>query len=296
MAEIQLFYIATNKFNYITSEGAKKEWTWGSMDPWKKYKKPVAKSTKKVKYNKKKKSHAGKATKEWLPGDGKTHLGTVIPKTKSHEVNGVTYPNMEIRYKSRGYTKYTRTAALKKKKKMKRTIYTSAKPYQYRIQYKDKQISYDEEISTFINEELHVFFADHYYKAGGIPVQTGGHIAHPVDYKMEYKDIRKNMDMSAANNNETRDNKGAYILQNVRANVRVITCKWAGLNPNECAQLLAVLNPDLDTSADKPYITIQFLDYEKNAVQNSVFFAGDRSVTKYKDGTIKEISCKFEEV
>lgn len=295
MAEQQLFYLATNRYSYITASKAVQKWDWGAKTAWKKVGNPVADSKKKVKYNTTSKNHAG-AVSGWSAGDGASHFGTVMPRTAQRTVGGVTY-TVDCRYRVRGYYLFSRTAALKALLKMLKTSYTKAKPYQYQIQYKDKMAVYDTEYSELKDSTLIIYFGDVYYDQDGQPVQREEKgIPHPQTFEVTYSDVRKNVNTQNANNSESRDNKGNYILSNVRANVASISLAWNGLTPDEGAHVLGVLNPDLSNGNNRPYINAQYLDPESGSVVNKTFFASDRKVVKYPSGLFKEISVTLTEV
>lgn len=286
MAEIQLYYIGTSKIKEIRAGGSV-TFDWGSYGPWTNFKKPVAASKKEVKYNKKTKNAVG--SQAFGGNGGVTVLGTAIPRTATKVVQGVER-TVDVRYWKRGYTIYTRTSKLTKKKKMARTKYTTAKPYQYRLQYKDKPIV-NADYSSYANGVDYIYFADHYYNGSEI-VPTTGHLPHPVDYSLDYSEVRRNFDTSSANNNDGRDNKGSYVLSNVRRNLVTLELGWKGLKTEEGADLLDTLNP----TASGNYLTVQYLDPATNKVKNGTFFAGNRAVTKYSNGVFKEIKVTLTEV
>lgn len=82
------------------------------------------------------------------------------------------------------------------------------------------------------------------------------------------------------------------MLKNVRANVLTLTLTWTGLSSLDGADLLSTLNP----SADKPYLNIQYKDPATSKLKNGTFFADARAVTKYANGTYKEITVALTEV
>lgn len=288
--ETQLFYIGTSKIKEIRAGGSV-TYEWGTYGDWTAFKSPVASSASSVTYNKNTKNAAGSYA---LGGNGGvTRLGSVIPATVTRVISGVER-ECAVRYYVRGYTIYTRTSALKKKKKMKKTVYTTAKPYQYRLQYQDKPIV-SADYSSYENGVEYIYFADHYYNDGEV-VETDGHIPHPVEVEFIYSDVKKNFDTSEANNTDGRDNQGSYILSNVRANVLSINLKWRGLESEQGADLLDTLNPTRDESGQYNYLTVQYLDPVTNKATNKTFFASDRAVTKYANGVYKEIAVTLTEV
>lgn len=289
--EAQLFYMGTSKILEIRKGGAT-TFTWGSYGPWTKLKKPVASKTKSVKYSKSAKDKAGSAS--GFKAGGVTLCDTNIPATAQRTIDGVER-TCDVRYQVRGYTIYSRTAALKKKKKMKRSTYTTGKPYQYRLQYADKAIV-DKEYSTYVDSEAIFFFADHYFDSAGSRVNTSSHLPHPCECSLTYSDVRRNFE-SSANNSDGRDNSGSYILSNVRANVVMLTLKWAGVTEEEGETILQVLNPSKNTKGQYNYITIQYLDPATGKPKNGTFFASnERSIVKYPNGVFKEISVSLMEV
>lgn len=288
--ETQLFYIGTSKIKEIRAGGSV-TYEWGTYGDWTTFKSPVASSASNVTYNKNTKNAAGSAA---LGGNGGvTVLGTVIPATAIRTISGVER-TCAVRYYKRGYTIYTRTSALKKKKKMKKTVYTAAKPYQYRLQYQDKPVV-NADYSSYENGVEYIYFADHYYDEG-VSVATAGHIPHPVDVEFSYFDVRRNFDTSAANNTDGRDNQGSYVLSNVRANLLNLTLKWNGLNSEEGAALLETLNPSKDDNGEYDYLIVQYLDPVTNTPTNKTFFASDRNIVKYATGVYKEITVTLTEV
>lgn len=286
MAETQLYFIGVSKKTEIRMDG-QITYNWGSYGAWTKFKSPVAKSSKKVAYNKKTKNKAG-ASKYVGLGDGAVHYGTRIPATASRTIGGVP-TTVPVRYYVRGYTIYNRTNALKKKKKMLRTIYDKNKPYQYRLQYKDKY-TYETAYSQYVDGTQYIYFADRYWN-NGVMYTTNGHLPHPSDIAYSYSDVRKNFE-SSANNSDSRDNKGKYVMSNVRTNILTMQLTWTGLTASEGKSLLAVLNPD----SGKNYLIAQYLNPETQRVTNGTFYASERNVTKYPNGLFKEITVTLTEV
>lgn len=290
MAETQLYFIGTSKIKEIR-KGGEVKFQWGNYSGWKKFKSPNAASSKKVKYNKKTKNKVG--NKKLGGNGGITKLGTHIPATAIRTISGVER-TCDVRYYQRGYTIYTRTTKLKKEKKMLRKTYTSSKPYQYRLQYKDKAVV-DKSYSEYIDGKEYVFFGDRYYNDKGEEIATTGHLPHPVTCDMTYSDVRKNFE-SSANNSESRDNSGSYVLSNVRANIVTLNLVWMGLSKDEGEDLLDTLNPSKNSKGKYEYLTVQYLDHATGKHKNGTFFADARSVSKYPNGYFKEISVTLTEV
>lgn len=286
MAEIQLYFIAVSTKTEIRMSG-QTSYNWGSYGSWTKFKSPQKASSKKVTYNSKTKNKAGGS--KYANTGGRTVLGTYIPATATKVIDGVP-TTVAVRYYVRGYTIYTRTSALKKKKKMLKDTYTTAKPYQYILQYKDK-VTYESDYSQFIDGMQHIYFADHYYDDNGASVATTGHLPHPSDITFSYSDVRKNFEITS-NNSDQRDNKGKYILSNVRTNILTMQLTWTGLTVDEGKDLLAVLNPEVG----KNYLTVQYLDPETQVHKNGTFYAEARNVSKYPNGLFKEITVTLTEV
>lgn len=289
MAEIQLYFIGTSRIKEIRAGGSV-TYQWGNYSSWRNFKSPIASSSKKVAYNKTTKNKVG--TSKYGGVGGVTKLGSVIPATATRIISGVSR-TCEVRYYQRGYTRYTRTAALKRSKKMKKTVYTSSKPYQYRLQYKDKPVvttSY----SSYANGIDYIYFADHYYQ-NGAQIQTNGHLLHPVECEVTYFDVRRNFD-SNTNNSDDRDNKGSYVLKNVRSNVVELKLAWEGLPGDEGADLLDTLNPEKDSTGQYNYLTVQYRDLATNKVKNKTFFASERNASKFPDGHFKRIEVTLTEV
>lgn len=289
--EAQLFYMGTSKILEIR-KGGSTTFTWGSYGPWTKLKKPVASKTKAVKYSKSAKDKPGSAS-EFKAG-GVTVCDTSIPATAQRTIDGVER-TCRVRYQVRGYTIYSKTSALKKKKKMKRSTYTTKKPYQYRLQYEDKAVV-DKEYSTYVDSEAIFFFADHYFDGSGNRANAPSHLPHPCECSLTYSDVRRNFE-SSANNSDGRDNSGSYVLSNVRANVVTLTLKWAGVTAEEGEAILQILNPSKNTKGEYNYITVQYLDPATGKPKNGTFFASnERSIVKYPNGLFKEISVSLMEV
>ena len=286
MAEIQLFYIGTSKAKEIRMSGVP-TYNWGSTGKWTKFKEPVANASKKVAYNKTAKSGHG-ATKYGGLG-GVTKLGTTIPARAQKMIGGVSV-TVDVRYYQRGYTIIKRTAALTRQKKMLKTTYTKDKPYQYQLQYKDK-VTYSKSYSTYVNGTEYIYFADHYYNDSGTRVNTNGHLPHPSSISFSFADVRRNFE-SNANNNDNRDNKGKYVMSNVRSNVLTMNMTWTGLSGDDGSDLLDTLNPDNGQN----YLIVQYLDPVKQKAKNGTFFAAARNVEKYPNGVFKEISVTLTEV
>lgn len=290
MAEAQIYFIGTSKIKEIR-KGGEVTFHWGDYSSWRNFKSPVAASSRKVKYNKKTKNKAGGRK---LGGNGGvTKLGTSIPATAQRTISGVER-TCDVRYWQRGYTTYTRTSKLKKQKKMLKKTYTSSKPYQYRLQYKDKAVV-DKTYSKYVDGIEYIYFADHYYADDGTETATDGHLPHPTTCDFAYSDVRKNFE-SNANNSDSRDNSGSYILSNVRANVVTLTLAWTGLSKEEGKEILDTLNPSKNKDGKYEYLTVQYLDHATGKHKNGTFFADTRNVSKYPDGHFREISVILTEV
>lgn len=287
MIETQLYFIGTSKTKEIRKGGAVTLLSWGATSSWLKFASPST-SKKEIKYSKKKKNGYGSAS-SWAAG-GVTKYGTNIPATAQRIVEGVER-TCDVRYRMRKYTKYTRTASQKRRNKCTRTIYTY---YVYQLQYKDK-LTVETEYSEYRDGIDYIYFADHYYDDEGEAIQTTGHMAHPNAVSLVYADVRKNFN-SEANNNDSRDNKGTYILSNVRANVVTLNLTWQGLSADDGTDLLDTLNPARDTTGEYPYLLVQYLDPATGEAKNGTFFAENRTVEKYPSGIFKEISVTLTEV
>ncbi len=287
MAESMLFYIGTSKVKEVRKGGEVTQLSWGAKSKWLKFSRPDT-SKKQIKYQKKKKNGYSKAS-SWAAG-GVTRYGTAIPATAQRTVAGVER-TCDVRYRMRKYTKYTRTAKQKKNKKCTRTIYTY---YVYQLQYKDK-LTVETEYSEYRDGIDYIYFTDHYYDDQGQAIPTTGHMDHPNSVSLVYADVRKNFEANA-NNNDARDNMGTYILANVRANVVTLNLTWQGLSADDGTDLLDTLNPARDTSGEYPYLVVQYYDPATGEAKNGTFFAGDRTVEKYPNGSFKEISVQLTEV
>lgn len=288
MAESMLFYIGTSKVKEVRKGGEVTQLSWGGKSKWLKFANPD-KSKKQIKFKKDKKTGYLKGQTSWRAG-GVTLYGTHIPATASRTVEGVER-ECDVRFCMKRYAKYTRTAAQKKKKKCTRTIYTY---YAYRLQYKDK-VTVKTEYSEYRDGIDYIYFADLYYDDQGQAIPTTGHMDHPNSVSLVYADVRKNFEANA-NNNDARDNKGSYILANVRANVVTLNLTWQGLSADDGTDLLDTLNPSRDSSGEYPYLLVQYYDPATGKARNGTFFAGDRTVEKYADGSFKEISVQLTEV
>lgn len=289
MAEIELFFIGTSKIKEVRS-GGQVSYEWGATSNWINFKSPsVNKATIKYKATLKNGHDAVKNATGWASG-GVTRYGTTIPATASRTIDGVQR-TCNVRYRMRKYFAYTRTKQQKKKGKCTKATYTY---YSYQLQYQDKPVV-DKEYSEYRDGKEFIFFGDHYFDDNGDQVNTSGHLPHPVDFQITYSDVRKNFE-SSANNSDSRDNKGSYVLSNVRANLVTIDLKWAGLSEEAGKELIDTLNPQKDTSGDYPYLTVQYRDMATGKAKNGTFFAGDRVVTKYSNGIYKEISVTLTEV
>lgn len=287
MAEIQLYYIGTSKVKEIR-QGGSIDFDWGSYGVWTNFNAPIKSSTTAVKYNKSTKDAVGAAA--FVGPGGVTYAGTVIPAQEERIIDGVGRM-CDVRFYRRPFTQYTRTAALKKKKKMSRTIYSA---YQYLLQYKDKPIV-NKDYSTYENGVEYIYFADHYFNSEGSRVNTEGHLLHPNECSLTYTDVTRNYN-SEANNSDNRDNSGSYVLTNVRANVVTLAFKWQGLSAEDGADLLDTLNPSKDTEGQYNYLIVQYRDPASGVAKIGTFFAGERSVSKYPDGHFKEITVTLTEV
>lgn len=292
MAQIELFYIGTSKIREIRSGGSV-TWAWGGTSDWIKFKSPtVQKKTIKYKKSLKNGHDAVKNATGWTTtgSGGVTKYGTHIPHTATRTIDGVER-TVEVRYRMRKYFKYTRTAAQKKKNKCTKETYTY---YTYQLQYKDKPVV-ETEYSKYVDGIQYVYFGDHYFDDNGQSVQTEGHLRHPVEFQLAYSDVHKNFN-SSANNSESRDNKGYYVLSNVRANLVTIELKWTGLDEESGRALIDILNPQKDTSNNYPYLTVQYRDMATGEHKNGTFYPGNRVVTKFSNGVYKEISVTLTEV
>ena len=200
MAETQIYFIGTSKIKEIR-KGGNVTFYWGNYSSWRNFKSPVAASSKKVKYNKKTKNKAG--SKKLGGNGGVTKLGTTIPATAQRTISGVER-TCDVRYYQRGYTIYTRTSKLKKQNKMLKKTFTSSKPYQYRLQYKDKAVL-DKNYSEYVDGVEYIFFADHYYADDGTYKSSASdriikRFEKPVTgERPSYKDTPSNEELSQYN-------------------------------------------------------------------------------------------------
>lgn len=290
MAQDQLFYIGTSQSKEIRT-GASITYDWGSYGAWTTFKSPSAYSAQNVTYNKSTKDSAGASAYGGL--GGVTIWGTTIPATVRKVIAEIER-DVPVRYEIRGYTKYTRTAALKKKKKMLRTIYNTAKPYQYRLQYQDKAVAHTD-YSSYSNGMDYIYFSSSYIGDDGTVIPTNGHLMHPQKFELSYHDVRRNFEASS-NNSDGRDDVGSYILSNVRSSVVTLELAWNGLSEKEGSDLLDTLNPRKDDTGDYNYLVVQYRDPAKAKIMNKTFFVGDRSVVKYANGRFKEIAVTLTEV
>lgn len=282
-----LLYLATSKKKEIRAGGAVTRYEWGSYLSWTNFKSPVAYSNKKVKYDKTTKNKVGKSKYGGLGGS--THYGTYIPATKQVTIAGVTR-TVDVRYYQRGYTKYTRTTELKKDKKMRKQVYTASKPYQYRLQLKDKPV-YEKQYSQYVDGEDYIFFADFWY-IGSVKYTRSNHLPHPIAHNLTYFDVNRNQDTSAANNSDERDNYGKYVLSKVRANVVQLELEWSGLELDDGRDLLDTLCPD----KEHPYVIAQFYDSRLGYYRRATFYASERTAEQYSNGIYKSIKVTLTEV
>ena len=299
MTETQLFFLAGSGVKEIRKGGTVTSWGWGSAGRWAKLKDPKKSSYKKVKYNKKNKSKAGKVS-GWKLGSNNTVCGTVMPKSAVRQVDGVER-TVDVRYRVRGYTFYSKKKKVKKKSVQYKTTYTTAKPYQYQLQYKDKP-SVATTYSTFKDTDgkYYAYFSPVYYD-GDTQVSSPSRMKHPTSVNVTYGEVRKNLN-STANNNESRDNSGTYVYTNVRSNIVTLELEWAGLNPEEGQELLNVLNATNtytgvnETTLKNNYIIAQYLDPQTGKAKNGTFYPSDRKVEKYPNGMYKTVSVTLTEV
>ena len=285
MAEIQLFYIGTSKIKEIR-QGGSVTYVWGNKSGWIKFKKPGT-SSKEIKYKKTYKSGDDKASNatSWRNG-GVTLYGTSIPATAQRMIAGVSR-TCNVRFRMRKYFKYTRTSKQKKKGKCTKKTYTY---YKYQLQYADKAVV-TTKYSSYKDGTDYIFFSDHYYNSSGVKTNTTGHLPHPAECSLTYSDVRRNFE-SNANNADSRDNKGTYVLSNVRANVATLQFTWKGLTAEEGQDLIDSLNPD----KAHPYLVVQYLNHSTGKYRNGTFFASDRVSIKYPNGMFKEITVTLTEV
>lgn len=289
MAQAQLTFIATSKVKEIR-KGASVTFDWGSYGPWKTFKNPTAASKKKVAYSKKAKNSKG--AEKYGGAGGVTVHGSRIPATATKIIDGVSR-TVDVRYYVRGYTKYTKTDKLKKDKKMYKTVYTKAKPYQYRLRYKDKAIR-DAAYSSYSDGMDYLYFANFYY-SGSTLMHRDKHLPHPVEFSVKYSDVRRNFE-SSANNSDGRDNHGSYVLSNVRANVVTLDLEWQGLKADDGADLLDTLNPSKDSKGKYNYLLVQYRDPAQGKFVNKTFYASSRDVEMYPNGMYKSIQVTLTEV
>lgn len=295
MAVNQLIYIATSKVKEIRKGGSVTyEWNIPKTLTWSTFKSPVKASQTKVKYSKTAKDTPGarSTVKHEVPVGGETRLGTFFPRTEDRMINGVSRP-CEVAYFVRGYTKYTKTTALKKAGKMAKLKYTIAHPYQYAKVYKSKPVV-QKDYSIYENGMEFIFFGDEYYADDGTAVPTEGHLPHPTEYSLGYFDVRKNFDINS--NNSDRDNSGTMVLKNVRANVVTINLVWEGLTAEQGAEIIDTLNPEKGTSGEYAYLLVQYRDPQTDEIKTGTFFAGDRTVEPYANGAISKLSVQLTEV
>lgn len=292
MAQTQLYYVGTSAVLEIRS-GGDVSFGWGSYGDWTNFKTPPkAAEIKKVTYKKATKDAPG--AEAYAGMGGVTKFGTSIPATITKRIDGVDR-TIRVRYYVRGYTKYTRTAALKEKKKMQRSKWNNTTaPLQYRLQYEDS-MKIDRSYSSYSDGMNFVYFANEYQNDSNQMVPTASHLLHPIQCDVQYSDVRRNFE-SSTNNSDGRDNAGSYVLSNVRVNVVTIDLKWAGLSSEDGAILLAVLCPEKSNKGSYPYLTVQYLDPATNKIKNGTFFAAARKCTKYPSGAFKEISVSLTEV
>lgn len=295
MAVNQLIYIATSKVKEIRKGGSVTfEWNIPKTLTWKTFNKPVKASQTKVKYSKTAKNTPGakSTTRHAVPVGGETRLGTSFSHTENRMVNGVSRP-CEVAYYVRGYTKYVKTAELKKSKKMAKLKYTIAHPYQYAKVYKSKPVV-KKAYSTYEKGMEFIFFGDEYYADDGTAIRTEGHLPHPTEYSLGYFDVRKNFDINS--NNSDRDNSGTMVLKNVRANVVTINLVWEGLTADQGAEIIDTLNPEKDKSGKYDYLLVQYRDPQTDEIKTGTFFAGDRTIEPYPNGSISKLSVQLTEV
>lgn len=290
MAKPVLFYIGTSKAKEIRV-GASVTFEWGAYGAWTNFKTPPNPTQTKVTYNTTAKNKAGTSAYGGL--GGVTRYGTAIPRTAQRIISGVER-TCDVRYYVRGYTKYVRTSKLTKQKKMTKQVWTKTKPLQYRLQYKDKPVRVAE-YSRYEDGIDYIYFANHYYDGTGAEVPTEGHLPHPVEFEVSYSDVMKNFE-SSANNSDNRDNKGSFVLSNVRANVVSLNLKWAGLSEEQGAELLDTLNPSKDSKGQYNYLVVQYMDPATGKPKNKTFYASQRSVEPTANGIYKSISVTLTEV
>lgn len=289
MGQPILLYIGTSKAKEIHSGGSV-TWEWGSYGAWTKFKSPVTASTKYKPLNLTAKNKVG-ASKYGGMG-GVTVLGSSIPATKPVVRDGVTY-NVPVRYYQRGYTKYIKNLPAPLRLQMMKLVYTKDNPYQYRIQLKDKMVV-DKTYSSYSDGYEYIYFADYYYN-GSTRVQTTGHMMHPREFTVSYSDVHRNLNQ-ATNNQDGRDNKGNFVLSNVRANVVTLNMTWEGLSAEDGADLLDTLNPTKTSSGQYNYLIVQFVNPATGRPVNKTFYASDRQAEQFANGHFRSISVTLTEV
>lgn len=284
-----LLYVGTSKQKAIRGSGVR-TLHWGGYSKWVKLKKPVAKKTVKVAYDKKTKDKVGTQT-YWGVGDGNVHYGTRFPATASRPIEGV-YEPVDVRVYVKGATIITRTSALKAQKKMKKSVFSGrTNPYYYRLQYKDKA-TYNSNYSRYADGTSYINFWEYYYDDNGEIIPTDGKMLHPQTCNITYFDVDKNFDASKANNNSGRDNKGTLVMKKVRCNLVEMELEWSGLSAEDGDYLLDTLNPD----TTHPYVVIQYIDPSTNSPRNATCYASERRIEKYPSGHYKSLSVTLTEV
>lgn len=293
MAQTQIYYIGTSHIKEIR-HGASISYGWGSYGSWTNFKNPVPKSDKKVKYNKTSKNKINTKKGRYGGAGGVTRLGTTIPATATRYIDGVAR-TVDVRYHTRGYIVYQRTSDLKSEEKMLKRTFTNSIPYQYRLQYKDKQIL-DTAYCEYIDGVEYVYFGDQYYDwETKTWIDTEGHLPHPTTCSLTFSDCRRNFD-SKANNSDGRDNSGSYVLSNVRANIMTLELEWTGLTEDEGIDLLNTLNPEKNKKGNYPYLIVQLRNPTTGRAANRTFCAGERKIEKYPNGMYSSISVTLTEV
>ncbi len=303
MAETELYYIAGSGVKEIRKGGKVTSWDWNSTGSWTKLKSPTKASYKKVKYRKKNKSKAATTTSKWKSG-GVTVAGTWMPKTATRAVDGVER-EVEVRYRVKGYTSYSKKKSKGKGKNKKyyqyKTTYTVSKPYYYQLQYKDKAVT-STNYSSYSDTDgkFYAYFSNTYYN-GDVAKKSPSRMKHPTKFNVTYSEVRKNLN-SSANNSDSRDNSGNYVFTNVRSNIVSLELEWTGLKPEEGQELLGVLNltntykGENGTTLKNTYIIAQYLDPQTGKPKNGTFYASDRKVEKYPNGMYKTVSVTLTEV
>lgn len=305
MAETELYYIAGSGVKEIRKGGEIIGWDWGSPGGWTKLKSPVKASYKKIKYNKKNKTWAaskGKAS-GWKDAKDNTVAGTKMPSSATRTVNGVER-TVAVQYQVKEHVIYGKKKSSGKGKKKKyyqyKTTYTTAKPYYYRLRYKEKPVV-DGNYSTYRDTDgkYYAYFSDTYYD-GSIAKKSPSRMRHPTKFNVTYSEVRKNLN-SSANNSDSRDNSGNYVFTNVRSNIVSLELEWTGLKPQEGQELMGVLNRTQSSTDNKNtitnnYIIAQYLDPQTGKPKNGTFYASDRKVEKYPNGMYKTVSVTLTEV